>query len=132
MEGCRPSQGKCLVSGITGAPGAGKSTLINALIRHYRSLKRSVAVISVDPSSPASGGSLLGDRLRMSEHACDEGVFIRSVAARGHLGGRLQRGAAHHHGKFLAAQAPDQVTAAQYARGKRRKALQETQRGERA
>jgi len=87
MEGCRPSQGKCLVSGITGAPGAGKSTLINALIRHYRSLKRSVAVISVDPSSPASGGSLLGDRLRMSEHACDEGVFIRSVAARGHLGG---------------------------------------------
>ncbi len=87
FDGYEKSSRKSLVLGITGAPGAGKSTLINALIRHYRNLQRSVAVISVDPSSPVSGGSVLGDRLRMSEHACDEHVFIRSVAARGHLGG---------------------------------------------
>lgn len=76
-----------LVIGFTGAPGVGKSTLINAYIFSCRKRKRRVAVVSVDPSSPISGGAILGDRLRMSEHACDEGVYIRSIAARGHLGG---------------------------------------------
>jgi len=75
------------VIGFTGAPGVGKSTLINAYVFSCRKRKRSVAVVSVDPSSPISGGAILGDRLRMSKHACDDGVYIRSLAARGHLGG---------------------------------------------
>lgn len=75
------------VIGFTGPPGAGKSTLISAYIRLLRELGQSVAVVSVDPSSPASGGAILGDRLRMHEHHADPRVFIRSVAARGHLGG---------------------------------------------
>jgi len=75
------------VVGFTGAPGVGKSTLINAYIAYCRSQDRSVAVVSVDPSSPISGGAILGDRLRMAEHAQDEGVYIRSLASRGHLGG---------------------------------------------
>ena len=75
------------VVGFTGAPGVGKSTLINAYTALCRSQDRSVAVVSVDPSSPISGGAILGDRLRMAEHAQDEGVYIRSLASRGHLGG---------------------------------------------
>lgn len=73
--------------GITGPPGAGKSTLTSLLIKHWRSSARKVGVIAVDPSSPFSGGALLGDRIRMQEHATDPGVFIRSMASRGHLGG---------------------------------------------
>ena len=79
--------GHARVLGITGPPGVGKSTLVGALLRALRSCGRTVAVLAVDPSSPVSGGALLGDRIRMAEHAVDEGVFIRSLAARGHLGG---------------------------------------------
>jgi LAO/AO transport system kinase len=75
------------VVGFTGAPGVGKSTLINAYTSLCRSQDRSVAVVSVDPSSPISGGAILGDRLRMAEHVQDDGVYIRSLASRGHLGG---------------------------------------------
>jgi LAO/AO transport system kinase len=73
--------------GITGAPGAGKSTLTNALITELRAKGEEVAVLAVDPSSPFSGGAILGDRVRMQDHALDGGVFIRSMATRGHLGG---------------------------------------------
>ena len=73
--------------GVTGPPGAGKSTLVNRMITRYRSMKQAVGVIAVDPSSPFSGGALLGDRLRMQSHASDPGVFIRSMGSRGHLGG---------------------------------------------
>ena len=75
------------VIGITGSPGVGKSTTVNALITHLRSLGKSVAVIAVDPSSPISGGALLGDRIRLTSHFLDSAVFIRSLATRGHLGG---------------------------------------------
>lgn len=73
--------------GITGSPGAGKSTLTSALIGQIRQSGSQVAVLAIDPSSPFSGGAILGDRVRMGEHALDEGVFIRSMATRGHLGG---------------------------------------------
>ena len=73
--------------GITGPPGAGKSSLINLLVDHYRLEKFKVAVIAVDPSSPFSGGAILGDRIRMNQHAADERVFIRSVGSRGGIGG---------------------------------------------
>jgi LAO/AO transport system kinase len=79
-----------LVVGFTGAPGVGKSTLISACIAELRSTGRRVAVVSIDPSSPLSGGAILGDRLRMERHITDPGVFIRSGAARGHLGGLSQ------------------------------------------
>lgn len=79
--------GHTAVIGITGAPGVGKSTLVNRLIGAWRTRDQRVAVIAVDPSSPISGGAVLGDRTRMGEHGEDPGVFIRSVAARGHLGG---------------------------------------------
>ncbi|MBX6371454.1 MAG: methylmalonyl Co-A mutase-associated GTPase MeaB [Acidothermus sp.] len=75
------------VVGITGPPGVGKSTLTAALVRHFRRNGERVAVVAVDPSSPVTGGALLGDRIRMQEFADDQGVFIRSMAARGHLGG---------------------------------------------
>ena len=75
------------VIGVTGAPGVGKSTMTSALIRAYRARDARVAVIAVDPSSPFSGGALLGDRIRMQEHSGDAGVYIRSMASRGHLGG---------------------------------------------
>lgn len=78
---------KALRVGFTGAPGVGKSSLISAYVRQLRGAGSSVAVVSVDPSSPLGGGAILGDRLRMGEHVNDSGVFIRSVAARGHLGG---------------------------------------------
>jgi LAO/AO transport system kinase len=80
-------RGHARVLGVTGPPGAGKSTLVNALIGAFLGRGRSVAVAAVDPSSPVSGGALLGDRIRMLEHQDDERVFIRSLAARGHLGG---------------------------------------------
>ena len=73
--------------GITGPPGAGKSTLVNELIAEVRTRGRTVAVLAVDPSSPITGGALLGDRIRMQEHIDDDGVFVRSMANRGHLGG---------------------------------------------
>ncbi len=82
-----PRCGRAHVVGITGAPGAGKSTLINALLGEFTKRGRSVAVVAVDPSSPISGGSILGDRLRMDEHGSRDDVFIRSVSSRGHLGG---------------------------------------------
>jgi LAO/AO transport system kinase len=82
-----PAAGRAHLVGITGAPGAGKSTLVAALIGELRAAGRSVAVIAVDPSSPITGGALLGDRVRMQAYAADDGVFIRSMASRGHAGG---------------------------------------------
>lgn len=79
--------GRAYRIGITGPPGAGKSTLTNQLTKYYRNLGKTVAVIAVDPTSPFTGGALLGDRVRMSEIGSDEGVFIRSMATRGSLGG---------------------------------------------
>jgi LAO/AO transport system kinase len=85
-----PRTGRAAVVGFTGPPGAGKSTLIAALVRHRRALGRSVGVLSIDPSSPFRGGALLGDRIRLSEHFLDPGVFIRSMATRGALGGMAE------------------------------------------
>ncbi len=82
-----PEAGRAHLVGITGAPGSGKSTLVAALIGEIRAAGRSVAVIAVDPSSPITGGALLGDRVRMQSYASDDGVFIRSMASRGHAGG---------------------------------------------
>jgi LAO/AO transport system kinase len=82
-----PHAGKAEIVGLTGAPGVGKSTCTAALVAAYRSAGRRVGVLAVDPSSPFSGGALLGDRVRMQDHATDGGVFIRSMATRGHLGG---------------------------------------------
>ncbi len=82
-----PHTGRAQVLGVTGAPGVGKSTSTAALIASLRADQRRVAVLAVDPSSPFSGGALLGDRVRMQDHATDGGVFIRSMATRGHLGG---------------------------------------------
>ena len=82
-----PSTGRALRVGITGPPGVGKSSLIGALITHLRAAEKRVAVVSVDPSSPFTRGAVLGDRIRLTEHFLDEGVFIRSMASRGHLGG---------------------------------------------
>lgn len=82
-----PLGGSARILGVTGAPGVGKSTLTNALATALRARDRRVAVLAVDPSSPFSGGALLGDRVRMQGHHDDDGVFIRSMAARGHLGG---------------------------------------------
>ncbi len=82
-----PLTGGATVIGLTGAPGVGKSTVTGALIRVYRSQGMRVGVLAVDPTSPFSGGALLGDRVRMQDHATDSGVFIRSMANRGHLGG---------------------------------------------
>ena len=81
------SSGQAHVVGLTGSPGVGKSTSTSALVRAYRQVGRRVGVLAVDPSSPFSGGALLGDRIRMQEHATDREVFIRSMASRGHLGG---------------------------------------------
>jgi LAO/AO transport system kinase len=82
-----PRSGAGYTVGLTGAPGAGKSTLTSAIIRHLRSLDLEIAVLAIDPSSPFTGGAILGDRVRMQDHATDPGVFIRSMATRGHLGG---------------------------------------------
>jgi LAO/AO transport system kinase len=82
-----PRTGHARVIGLTGSPGVGKSTSTSALVSAYRRRGMRVGVLAVDPSSPFSGGALLGDRVRMQEHATDDGVFIRSMASRGHLGG---------------------------------------------
>ena len=87
MRELYPGTGKAVTVGVTGPPGVGKSSLISALVRHVRGLGRSVGVVSVDPSSPFSQGALLGDRIRLTDHFLDPGVFIRSMSTRGHLGG---------------------------------------------
>lgn len=87
MKEIAPLTGHAHVVGLTGAPGVGKSTVTGALVRAYRQASMRVGVLAVDPSSPFSGGALLGDRVRMQDHATDDKVFIRSMASRGHLGG---------------------------------------------
>src|SRR5687767_4837867 len=87
METLAPLTGNAYVVGLTGSPGVGKSTSTSALVTAYRKQGKRVGVLAVDPSSPFSGGALLGDRVRMSDHALDAGVYIRSMASRGHLGG---------------------------------------------
>jgi len=82
-----PHAGRALTLGITGPPGAGKSTLVDRLTTHFRKAGKTVGVVAVDPTSPFSGGAILGDRIRMQNHATDDGVFIRSMATRGALGG---------------------------------------------
>jgi len=85
-----PSTGHAYVLGITGAPGVGKSTLVDQMVNHMRKNNKTVGVLAVDPTSPFSGGAILGDRVRMQRHSMDEGVFIRSMATRGHFGGLTQ------------------------------------------
>ncbi len=87
MEKVYPHTGKAYIVGITGAPGGGKSTLVDALISVFRQRDRTVGVVAIDPTSPFTGGAILGDRVRMQKHSTDRGVFIRSVATRGWLGG---------------------------------------------
>lgn len=87
MAALAPHAGQAHIIGITGSPGVGKSTSTSALVSAYRATGKRVGVLAVDPSSPFSGGALLGDRVRMQDHATDTGVFIRSMASRGHLGG---------------------------------------------
>jgi LAO/AO transport system kinase len=82
-----PHTGKARVIGLTGPPGAGKSTLVDQLARHHRKENRTVGIIAVDPTSPYTGGAILGDRIRMQEHFSDAGIYIRSMATRGSLGG---------------------------------------------
>jgi LAO/AO transport system kinase len=82
-----PFTGNALVIGLTGAPGSGKSTLVDQLAREYRKTNRSVGIIAVDPTSPYTGGAILGDRIRMQYHHGDAGIYIRSMATRGYLGG---------------------------------------------
>jgi len=82
-----PHTGRAYIVGVTGNPGAGKSTVVDGLIAHHRAQGQRVGVVAVDPTSPFSGGAILGDRIRMQRHATDPGVFIRSLATRGHLGG---------------------------------------------
>lgn len=91
MKTIYPLTGKAMVIGITGSPGAGKSTLTDKLIESFRAKGKSVGIIAIDPSSPFSGGAILADRIRMQRHTGDEGVFIRSMGSRGALGG-LSRG----------------------------------------
>ena len=87
LQALFPHTGKARVIGITGAPGAGKSTLVDQLAREYRKQDRTIGVVAVDPTSPFSGGAILGDRIRMLAHHADPGIFIRSMATRGFLGG---------------------------------------------
>ncbi len=87
LKAIRGHTGQAWVVGITGAPGVGKSTLLNALIGEFRGRGKTVAVLAVDPSSPYSGGAILGDRIRMADYAADPDVFVRSLSSRGHLGG---------------------------------------------
>jgi LAO/AO transport system kinase len=82
-----PFTGRCFAIGITGAPGAGKSTLVDRLTEAYRAMGKTVGIIAVDPTSPFSGGAILGDRIRMQSRCLDPGAFIRSMATRGHMGG---------------------------------------------
>lgn len=87
MQQIHPHTGSAYVIGVTGPPGAGKSTLVDSLVAQYRKANKTVGVIAVDPSSPFTGGALLGDRIRMQRHALDPGVFVRSLATRGRVGG---------------------------------------------
>jgi LAO/AO transport system kinase len=87
LKGLYPHSGRAHIIGITGSPGVGKSTLTDRLIQYLRQEGKTVGVVAVDPTSPFSGGAILGDRIRMQRHALDEGVFIRSLATRGHFGG---------------------------------------------
>jgi LAO/AO transport system kinase len=87
MAGVFPATGRAYSVGLTGSPGVGKSSLAASLVKAARGRDRTVAVLAIDPTSPFTGGALLGDRLRMQDHATDPGVFIRSMATRGHLGG---------------------------------------------
>jgi LAO/AO transport system kinase len=82
-----PYTGQARILGLTGSPGAGKSTLVDQLAKHYRKQNQSVGIIAVDPTSPYSGGAILGDRIRMQDHFADSGIYIRSMATRGSLGG---------------------------------------------
>ena len=90
LKAVYPHTGNAYVLGITGAPGVGKSTLVDQMVSHLRKHKKTVGVLAVDPTSPFSGGAILGDRVRMQRHSLDEGVFIRSMATRGHFGGLTQ------------------------------------------
>jgi LAO/AO transport system kinase len=87
LKGLFPHSGHARILGVTGPPGAGKSTLVDQLARHYRKENRTVGIIAVDPTSPYTGGAILGDRIRMQEHFSDPGIYIRSMATRGSLGG---------------------------------------------
>jgi len=82
-----PDTGRARIIGLTGAPGSGKSTLVDQLARHYRKDNRTIGIIAVDPTSPYTGGAILGDRIRMQDHFSDPGIYIRSMATRGSLGG---------------------------------------------
>jgi LAO/AO transport system kinase len=90
LKALYPATGRAYVIGITGAPGVGKSTLVDQMVHHLRARGKTVGVLAVDPTSPFSGGAILGDRVRMQRHSMDRGVFIRSLATRGHFGGLTQ------------------------------------------
>ncbi|MCF8129379.1 MAG: methylmalonyl Co-A mutase-associated GTPase MeaB, partial [Deltaproteobacteria bacterium] len=90
LKALYPHTGKAYIIGITGAPGVGKSTLVDQMVAHLRKRGKTVGVLAVDPTSPFSGGAILGDRVRMQRHSMDSGVFIRSLATRGHFGGLTQ------------------------------------------
>ena len=87
LKACFPFSGHARILGLTGPPGAGKSTLVDQLARYYRKEGQSIGIIAVDPTSPYTGGAILGDRIRMQEHSSDAGIYIRSMATRGSLGG---------------------------------------------
>ncbi|RJO74037.1 MAG: methylmalonyl Co-A mutase-associated GTPase MeaB [Myxococcales bacterium] len=87
MKAIYPHTGKSAIVGVTGNPGSGKSSLVDRMVQRYRAHSKKVGVVAIDPTSPFSGGAIMGDRVRMNRHFGDEGVFIRSLATRGHLGG---------------------------------------------
>jgi LAO/AO transport system kinase len=87
LKAAFPKTGHARILGLTGSPGAGKSTLVDQLAKHYRKHKQTVGIIAVDPTSPYTGGAILGDRIRMQDHFSDPGIYIRSMATRGSLGG---------------------------------------------
>jgi len=87
LKGIFPYSGKSIIIGITGAPGSGKSTLVDQIVTVFKEKQKKIGIIAVDPTSPFSGGAILGDRIRMMRHSTDKDIFIRSMATRGHLGG---------------------------------------------